>query len=285
MRKWDDLRTLLSVSRNGTVSLAAQELNVSHATVSRRIADLEAELNANLVDRSSQTWLLTPLGKEVALSAKRMESEVADALNLVDSYSSDSGVVRITLPRVAIATVLAPAIQNFRDAHPKIELEFILEDEVVDLPARDADIALRFTSNPSHDLVGQHVKKICWGLYANSNLHDCISKQMRDRPNEKPTTPVILTDQGSEVPEWIKDNFSIDGARHYIYGFTEKAELAAAGLGVTALPSLVANHTGNLYRLDWAKYEMFTNLWVLSNKDARTSRRIGLLKRYLIDHL
>src|SRR5882724_8921932 len=73
---WDDFRFVLAIVRGGTVSAAARQLGVDHATVIRRVDRLERHLSAKLFDRRKTGYLLTEAGQRVADSAEAMESTI-----------------------------------------------------------------------------------------------------------------------------------------------------------------------------------------------------------------
>ena len=76
---WDDFRFVLAIVRGGSVSAAARQLGVDHATVIRRVDRLERHLSAKLFDRRKTGYLLTEAGQRVADSAEAMESPVLAA--------------------------------------------------------------------------------------------------------------------------------------------------------------------------------------------------------------
>src|SRR5260370_15151765 len=73
---WADFRLVLAIVRGGTVSAAARQLGVDHATVIRRVDRLERHLSAKLFDRRKTGYLLTEAGQRVADSAEAMESTI-----------------------------------------------------------------------------------------------------------------------------------------------------------------------------------------------------------------
>ena len=96
---WDDFRFLLAIVRGGSVSAAARQLGVDHATVIRRVDRLERHLKAKLFDRRKSGYLLTEAGQRVADSAEAMESTiVANQEAVGGSRAHLTGTVRIGAP-------------------------------------------------------------------------------------------------------------------------------------------------------------------------------------------
>src|SRR5246500_1264514 len=96
---WDDFRFVLAIVRGGSVSAAAKQLGVNHATVIRRVGRLELNLSAKLFDRRKTGYLLTEAGQRVADSAEAMESTiVANQEAVGGSRAHLTGTVRIGAP-------------------------------------------------------------------------------------------------------------------------------------------------------------------------------------------
>jgi DNA-binding transcriptional LysR family regulator len=274
---WDDYRILLAVTRAGQAGAAAAGLGLSHATVSRRIAELEKRYGVNLVDRSSQSWLITPLGRELAGLAEKMETQAFEFDRLSRAHSEDmAGLIRLSLPPALLAPLLAPALTGFEAEFPDISLSFSVESNWADLPARKADIAIRFGEAPQGDLIGDEIGPVSWGLFAGTDLFQRLSDAPRDA---RSNVPLIETEPSQEPAQWAKKYFHPDCKRHFVYGFEEKAALARAGFGVTMLPRIIGDPDTELRHLSWLPITFQTRLWVLANKDTRTSKRIGKVRQ------
>src|ERR1700674_4536630 len=96
---WDNVRVFLAVARAGQSPAAAHHLRLDHATVSRRIAALEAALGAKLFDRRTTGAKLTSAGERFLSAAEQMESAFLHAQSEVAGLDVDlSGDVRIGAP-------------------------------------------------------------------------------------------------------------------------------------------------------------------------------------------
>src|SRR5260370_22941547 len=99
MADWEDIRHFLAVAQSGTLSGAARNLKVDHATVSRRLAALEAALDVRLVDRLPRSCRLTTVGRRVVERAKEMEAGAHGIARLAKAAHA---------PLVGRATLRAP---------------------------------------------------------------------------------------------------------------------------------------------------------------------------------
>src|SRR3954454_4330503 len=90
---WEDLRYFVALARHVTLSAAARELRVNHATVARRVASLETLLGRPLFDRRAKGYALTAEGKSVLDEARPMEEAALSVLRRLDSGTELSGSV------------------------------------------------------------------------------------------------------------------------------------------------------------------------------------------------
>ncbi|WP_298259843.1 LysR family transcriptional regulator [uncultured Litoreibacter sp.] len=281
---WDDLKIVLAVFRSGNAGTAATDLGLSHATISRRMAEIERSLGVALVDRSGLSWRPTPICAQVAAQAEQMEVLHDEALRVATAHSSDlSGPVHISVPTGTIEGFVAEALQKLPRLAPDIRLIFITEDQLSDLPGRKADIAVRFTSSPDPDLIGQKVTLSAWGFYSCTDLAEVINAQMDAKTAV--LAPILTTERNGAFPQWASGHFDPASPCHFVYGFPSKAAMAAQGFGVALLPRVIGDGTPGLTLLDRLNSPLKTELWVLANSDTRSSKRISQVKRVLIDGL
>lgn len=167
MANWDDLRHFSALARAGTLSGAARELGVEHATIARRVEALEHETGMKLVDRRGRRLLLTEAGERIAAIASRMEKE-AMAVERARFSAQSALVADITIsapPSYAAARLIEPLVE-FRSRHPGIRLRLIGEKREASLDRREADIAIRLTRPPKGDFTIARIGEITFGLYA-----------------------------------------------------------------------------------------------------------------------
>ena len=168
MFEWDDLRHFLAVARHGSTIQAAKALGMNQSTVQRRIAALERQLGRQLFERRSDGYRLTRLGEELRPIAERVETDVTDFTRR--SASSDVelvGTIRVTCTETAGYRIMkSPILEAFHARYPRLRVEMVMVDRVLDLAKGEADIAFR-TSAPKDDaLVARKVAEVPWALFA-----------------------------------------------------------------------------------------------------------------------
>ena len=129
---WDNVRVFLAVARGGQFVAAARRLRLDHATVSRRIAVLEAGLGAKLFDRRTTGAQLTSAGERFLATAEEMESAFLHAqAEIGDRDVELTGVVRIGAPDGFSTYYLVAALREFAERHPGIIIQLVPTPQVI----------------------------------------------------------------------------------------------------------------------------------------------------------
>src|ERR1035437_7421968 len=140
---WDDLQFFLAVARTGTVSQASRRMGVDHATVTRRLDNLEKTLGAKLFERNPRGYNLTKRGEGLLVSAHGMVGGVQTReRGTAAGELAISGVVRISSLEGFANFFLAARLPLFAAAHPNVSIEMIAIQQIVALSRREVDIAI-----------------------------------------------------------------------------------------------------------------------------------------------
>ena len=141
---WDDIKILLALSRKGSARAAAGALGVSKSTITRRLDELEHELQVRLFDRTPEGYRMTANAEQLLPTAEHVEELILAAeRNFSGRDQTLEGAIRLTTPDVAGMGFLVKRLAEFAEQYPEIELELIPGTEALDLTRREADIALR----------------------------------------------------------------------------------------------------------------------------------------------
>lgn len=139
-----DLEIFLRVVDSGGFRNAAKALGTSSATVSRRIAKLEADVGVLLMSRTTRQLFLTDAGARLAEDARGPMAQLQRALDATQDHASDlAGTVRIAATYTVAETAILPILPGLRADHPELRIELDLDEGLVDLRARAVDLAIR----------------------------------------------------------------------------------------------------------------------------------------------
>ena len=167
---WDDLRHFAALAKAGSLSAAARQLGVEHATVARRILLLQESLGLELVDRRGKAWQLTVEGRRIAALAEEMEKQaLAIARRSAAARPEIGGIVTISAPPVLAAKCLTAPLAALRQEHPALILRLIGEARQAHLSRNEADIALRLSRPEAGDVIMSKIGTIPFRLYAHKD--------------------------------------------------------------------------------------------------------------------
>jgi DNA-binding transcriptional LysR family regulator len=139
-----DLVAFVQVADHGSFSRAATVLGEAKGTVSRRISRLEAAVGARLFQRTSRSVALTEAGAHFRESAQgALETLRQAAQRLRRTQEEPEGTLRLTAPEDLAAHVMPAVLKSFLAAHPRVRVELVASDSILDLSSHRLDVALR----------------------------------------------------------------------------------------------------------------------------------------------
>jgi DNA-binding transcriptional LysR family regulator len=144
------MRVFLSVAELRSFAAAARRLQLSTSAVTRHVGELERELGAQLLVRTTRRVSLTRPGEDYAKAVKAILEEVETANALAkQTQGALTGELRVSAPLSLGVKLLPPALARFRAAHPQLRLSLDLSDRFVDVVGEGFDMALRVSGPPS----------------------------------------------------------------------------------------------------------------------------------------
>ena len=144
MPRMRDMELFVRVVETGSFSAAARDLRLGQPAISKTIAGLENRLGVRLLVRSTRRLTPTEAGHAFYERALRAIGEANEAEAAAQGAGAGlEGRLRISSPVTFARLHLVPKLSEFLDAHPKVRLELVMDDRVVDLVAENIDAALR----------------------------------------------------------------------------------------------------------------------------------------------
>ncbi len=277
--EWDDLRYVLAIHREKTLSAAAAVLGVTRTTVGRRLKEAEERLGVRLFDRSDEGFTPTAAGEEVAASAARVEDEILVTQGRVLGRDAElKGRLRVSTLDFIFAG-FPEVFKSFIERYPGVDLTVGVTNEQVSLLRREADVALRVGNNPAERLVGRRVGRLQFDAYASRAL---VERVGRDAPLA--AFPWLHPDERSDgrwLDAWLAKHapgakVSLRSDDHAV-----RRRALSSGIGVYFLACFDGDADAGLVRLGARLTEEARDLWVLTLPELRSSSRI----RAFMDHV
>jgi len=244
MTDLNDIGLFVQVVRWGSFSEAGRQLGIPANTVSRRIQDLETQLGARLMQRSTRKLTLTEAGRSLhERCAQAVDSLEQASMELKAGSQVPSGLLRVAASTSLFDVYKMRWIAEFQAKYPLIKLEFLLDDGFVDLIGQRIDVALRGGQPRDQDYVARRVPTAPAVLVASPGYlarrgiprtladlaqHDClVTSQSRGR--------TIWRLRG---PKDREESVEVTG-RFAANAMQTLSKAAVAGLGIALLPGML----------------------------------------------
>jgi DNA-binding transcriptional LysR family regulator len=285
---WNDLRYFLAVADGGSTLAAAKTLRVSQTTVARRITALEEALGLSLFEKRQAGYVLTPAGEALVDRARQVEAATEGFAEASAALARDtSGMVRITTQEIFANTLLAPMLRELHELHPEIIIEIDTQQELLDLGAGEADIALRSTAGEAP--AGTVGRSLCiddWTLYCSRDYAD---RHGVPRTRKELLGHAIIGGGGGKLwrhyEAWLK-SLGLEGqvAMHHATS-TGLFSAVRSGFGIAVLPCIVADAEPDLVRCLPPREDHNRTMWLLTHERVRHTPRVRLVIDLLYDRL
>jgi DNA-binding transcriptional LysR family regulator len=267
MKNWDDLRIFHAMVDALSMRAAAAKLGTTHATVSRRLRALEADLGHALFLRKQDGLELTVFGQGVLTFSGQAAQNIAAIDRLAFAQDDGlAGVVRLSLLEGLYTSVLSDAIAAFSAQYPMIELHIETTAALSDLADRQADVVVRITQTPPEQAYGRKVADSPLAIYA--------------APSYLDNRPAIDQWVALDYPPAITPMFN---ARTVLRSgsLTVVATALRDGRGIGLLPCFIGENDTGLVRLPQSPLIPDMQIWVLTHEDVRHNQRVRALMDYL----
>ena len=239
------MRAFIDVVEAEGFSAAARKIGRSKALLSKYVRELEDELGALLLNRTTRQFSLTEAGHTYYKRASEIVREVDSLADAVRESSGDvRGRIKLSAPRTFADAPIGQSLIDFAKEHPDIVLEIDLDDRFVDLVEEGFDLAIRITRLESSSLIARRLAPFSLQVCGSPEL---IAKHGRPtRPQDLAHVPCIVDTNGRWLSNWpfIGDNselvsVSVSGPMEVNSPLTSRAA-AISGLGFTILPDFIA---------------------------------------------
>jgi len=250
------LEALLWISRKGTFSAAARQLNTTQPAISMRIRELERRLGVTLVDRSRRRPRLTPKGMECVSYADRMVSLSSHLLHSVANLQSLEGRVRVGVSESIALSWLPQLVTRASREYPQAVLEIDVDITArlwARLSAGDYDIILLPEPVTNAEVITESLGTLEFAWMASPQLR--IPKGSLG-PRQLESWPIVTVSRESNlaavIETWFQRGQATPRVVNYCNSIATVASLTVAGVGISILPpSLFAGavKAGELVRL------------------------------------
>jgi DNA-binding transcriptional LysR family regulator len=278
------LADFVLVARHGGFGRASRAATRPKATLSRRVAELEASLGLRLLERGARTLKLTEEGRALYERASRLLTELDEtAAAIASGGQTPRGKLRISAPLLFSQTAMGKIAAGFALKYPEVRLEISTEDRAVDMIEEGFDLVIRVNPDPDEALIGRAFLRDRLVVVASPDLA---------RPAGAHTAPAVVRSAGDRLTWQVKTSAGrspiIIEPILALSSLVMVRDAVRAGVGAGRLPlSLVSHDLADGTLVKWGDIDgPDIVLWTLypSNRllSARVSAFLGYLKEAFV---
>jgi DNA-binding transcriptional LysR family regulator len=270
------------VARHGGFGRAARAAARPKATLSRRVAELEASLDLRLFERGGRALKLTEEGRALFERTSALLTELDEtAAAIASGGERPRGKLRISAPLLFSQTAMGKIAAGFALKYPEVRLEITTEDRAVDMIEEGFDLVIRVNPAPDENLVGRIFLRDRLVVVASPNL----ARPVNDR-----ATPAVVRGASDRTISWDvvtptgRSRIAVDTVLR-LSSLIMVRDAVRAGVGVGRLPiSLVSHDLSAGTLVHWGDVEApEITLWTLYPSRRLLSARVSAFLDYLRD--
>ena len=241
----DDIAVFVKVVQAGSFSQAARLLGMPNTTVSAKVARLEKDLRVTLIRRTTRKLHVTPAGQAYFARCMRGLAEIETAQAEITSFSAEPrGTLKITVTGEVAHSLLPPLASRYLRTYPKVKIEVIVANRVVDLVGEGVDLAIRAAELKDSTLVARRFLPVTWGFWASHAYLSGRAAVKTPADLEKhdgivfsrlPTQTLHSARSGQKIDIALRARISADDLET-VRAFVQR------GHGIGALPEFLARH-------------------------------------------
>ncbi len=286
---WDKLRVFHAVADAGSLTHAGDTLHLSQSAVSRQIRALEESLNSTLFHRHARGLILTEQGELLFEATKVMRKRLdAATARIRDSADGLYGELRVTTTTGFGTMWLAPRLANLYERYPNLKIDLILEERVLDLPMREADIAIRMKEPSQADLIRRRMMDVTMKFYASRAYLDAhgVPQSPEDLCNHRIISQSTASRQVSAGQTWIAPFLSAEHRSHLtVNNYFGILQAVIQGLGIGALPNYVIAEQPELVNVLPDESSKEIPVYLAYPEELRQSKRIAAFRDFMLDEI
>lgn len=286
---WDKLRIFHAVADAGSLTHAGDTLHLSQSAVSRQIRSLEESLNTTLFRRHARGLLLTEQGELLFEATRTMTKRLeATAARIRDSEDEVFGELRVTTTTGFGTLWLAPRLPRLFDRYPNLKIDLMLEERILDLPMREADVAIRLKEPSQADLIRRRLMEVHIRLYASRGyierhgmpaaIPDLAAHRLI---SQSPTSPQVRAGADFVQPLLAVAPTSSLTVNNY-FGILQGV---IQGIGIGSLPDYLTGDFPDLMNVLPAEKSAPIPIYLAYVEELRHSKRVNAFRDFVVEEI
>lgn len=286
---WDKLRIFHAVADAGSLTHAGDTLHLSQSAVSRQIRGLEESLGTTLFHRHARGLILTEQGELLFDATRAMAKRLdAAAARIRDSEEEVYGELRVTTATGFGTLWLAPRLSKLYDQYPDLKIDLMLEERVLDLPMREADVAIRMKEPSQADLIRKRLMHIRMRLFATQTYLDAhgTPEKIADLRKHRLICQNPSAHQVSAGARLVEELNEADiRSQLYVNNYFGVLQAVLNHLGIGVLPDYLVESAPELIRVLPDVESEEVPVYLAYPEELRHSRRIKVFRDFILEEI
>ncbi len=286
---WDKLRIFHAVADAGSLTHAGDVLHLSQSAVSRQIRALEESLNTTLFHRHARGLILTEQGELLfdATTAMNKRLDAASA-RIRDSEEEVFGELRVTTT-IGFGTLwLAPRLAKLYEQYPDLNIDLMLEEKVLDLPMREADVAIRMKEPSQADLIRKRLMSVRMRLYASQSYLETHGEPqtLKDLTQHRLICQNVTSEQVGAGASFVTSLLANDITKMlYVNNYFGVLQAVSHDLGIGVLPDYLMQDFPDLVRVGTEIESAEVPVYLAFPEELRQSKRIAAFRDFVQEEI
>ena len=286
---WDKLRVFFAVANAGSLTRAGEILHLSQSAVSRQITALEESLDTILFHRHARGLILTEQGELLLDTTSSISKEIeAASARIRDSEDQVFGELKVTTTTAFGTLWLAPRLSRLYEIYPNLKIDLMLEERVLDLPMRQADVAIRMKEPSQADLVRRRLMSVTMRLFGSTDYltKNGTPKNLEALSNHRIISQNFDTPQTTAGSELVKQLFAAEHESHLtVNNYFGVLQGVIHDLGIGVLPDYIEDDFPNIKRVLPEIKSSEVPVYLAYPEELRHSKRVTAFREFVIDEV
>ncbi|WP_108892782.1 LysR family transcriptional regulator [Palleronia abyssalis] len=286
---WDKLRVFHAVAEAGSLTAAGEALHLSQSAVSRQIRALEESLETVLFHRHARGLILTEQGELLHDATQAMYRRLdTAAARIRDSRDEVFGELRVTTTTGFGTLWLTPRLSKLYAKYPNLKIDLMLEERVLDLPMREADVAIRMKEPSQADLVRKRLNTVRMRLYATPAYLEQAGRPetVEDLSNHRLISQAVTAHQVSSGQTLIESLHAVGiPSTLTVNNYFGVLQGVLSGLGIGVLPDYLLADFAHMERVLPHVESAQIPVYLAYPEELRHSQRIAAFREFILEEL
>ncbi|MFU2317028.1 LysR family transcriptional regulator [Rahnella sp. PCH160] len=265
---WEDLRIFLAIARTGTLSSAARSLHIDQATVSRRLASLEEQLDVRLIERLPREARVTELGQKILQEASDIETRTLKIEQMSITSKQERSKITISAPPVLARHFFAPNMLALSQRLPMAQLSILSDAHFVSLARLEAHLAVRLSPGIKDSDIIRKIGQMEFALYAGREY--CHLKE----PDKWEFIAYPERHTDFDHKRWLYETIGNKPVICEVADLSNQFEAACSGIGIAGIPCFLGDNDERLIKLETTKPMLSLDIWTAKHPDRRNDKHL-----------